>query len=240
MVEILEERVNNLENFLDRELKLIEKLSAEIPNFSEVKEKEKQNEIQKEMKKKKNKKKNNEKEKDIEIEIEIEKEKNKEKEKEKGTSKKKSPNSTVLEEIKKLEESVFNIEDQYKNYLDPFNTKYSNFKNVLKKDEDSLFQDFSTKTKLIIQNKENLDEICNDLEEVKKLKEMIDKSSEEVVGDHFQKLHKLDLSYYNQSEEVNSQSLQIDTLVSSYNRIVGMISQKFIQMDSILTEYERK
>ncbi|KAJ6231352.1 dynactin subunit 3 [Anaeramoeba flamelloides] len=240
MVELLEERVNNLENFLDRELKLIEKLSTEIPNLRNEKEKERQNEIQKEMKKKKNKKNKNEKEKDIEIEIEIEKEKNKEKEKEKGTSKKKSPNTTVLEEIKKLEESVFNIEDQYKNYLDPFNTKYSNFKSVLKKDEDSLFQDFSTKTELILQNKENFDEICKDLEEVKKLKEMIDKSSGEVVGDHFQKLHKLDLSYYNQSEEVNSQSLQIDTLVSSYNRIVEMISQKFIQMDSILTEYEKK
>ncbi|KAJ3428194.1 dynactin subunit [Anaeramoeba flamelloides] len=240
MVELLEERVNNLENFLDRELKLIEKLSTEIPNLRNEKEKERQNEIQKEMKKKKNKKNKNEKEKDIEIEIEIEKEKNKEKEKEKETSKKKSPNTTVLEEIKKLEESVFNIEDQYKNYLDPFNTKYSNFKSVLKKDEDSLFQDFSTKTELILQNKENFDEICKDLEEVKKLKEMIDKSSGEVVGDHFQKLHKLDLSYYNQSEEVNSQSLQIDTLVSSYNRIVEMISQKFIQMDSILTEYEKK
>ncbi|KAJ3446054.1 dynactin subunit [Anaeramoeba flamelloides] len=215
MAEILEERVQNLESLLDREISPIERISKETTIINEEKEEENKNNT-------KTKKENKNK-----IEIVKEEEKSEER---------KVP---LLEDLSKLEEIVSKLEKKYEKDLTPFHTNYQKFKGTLKKDISSLFLDTSTKTNIILTSEKTINEICKDLEEIKHSEYVIGTTAQKYFGDSKKNLHQANLTYLNQLEEVNSQSLQLDTLISSYNRIIEMISQKFIQMDTILTEYEK-
>ncbi|KAJ6229871.1 dynactin subunit 3 [Anaeramoeba flamelloides] len=211
MAEILEDRVQNLESFLDREISPIEKLSKEKTSTRVQKQEGNQN----------NKNKNEENSNKIEI------------------NKEENSNEPLLEDLSKLEEIISKLEKKYEKNLTPFHTNYKKFKGTLKKDISSLFLDTSTKTNIILTSEKTINEICKDLEEIKHSEYVIGTTAQKYFGDSKKNLHQANLTYFNQLEEVNSQSLQLDTLISSYNRVIEMISQKFIQMDAILTEYEK-
>ncbi|KAJ5071474.1 dynactin subunit 3 [Anaeramoeba ignava] len=140
--------------------------------------------------------------------------------------------AVLLQELQELEEHFPIISE--------FALKLNQYKDLLKKEKTSKSDlNLQTRLQLLQSYEEMINETINGLKQINDLENIIDVSAKEDTTQNVSELQKLDSKFLSQFQQSNNLDLELDKSLESYNQILDLISDKFLELDTILKLVEK-
>ncbi|XP_002741729.1 dynactin subunit 3-like [Saccoglossus kowalevskii] len=103
---------------------------------------------------------------------------------------------------------------------------------------DTITMDDDLKTEIILAEEEHLKKQGELLEQVTKMKDILDSEHLKVTPNMSEKMQSLSHINMDQKEELESLNGDAKQLLEAYNHIITLLSKQFVQWDETVTQYE--